>query len=538
MPQPMPIVVPRIGRAPLQRSTRRRWRTVAAAIAAVTVAGCTARTRRTPDDAIVVLIPNLIRDIDPRFALTNYDSKLSRLIAIGLTTVDREDLEPALALAESIEAIDDRTYRVVLRADARFSDGTPVTAADVAFTFESAMLEEVNSLFRRNFEERFERFDVVSAREVIIHLDKPVATLLSDLDFGIISKRAANAELRYEGGVVIGAGPYRVDEISGEHLVLRRNPYFLGEAAVTDRLIVRVVRDSNARTLMLVGGSADMTQNSLRVDLVDEVTKRERLHLVAGPSAILTYLMMHNRDPVLSDVRVRRAIAHAIDRERIVSAKMGGRAVLATGLLPPAHWAYEPDVVRYGYDPERARALLDEAGYPDPDGPGGASRMSLSYKTSADQFRLTLARIIASQLGEVGIDVEVRSFEFGTFFTDIKRGNYQIASMQTSDITEPDYLFTYFNSSRIPSDKEPSLHNRWRFKNDRVDALTVAGREEMDRDRRRELYLEVQRILADQVPVVPLWHEDNLAVMNVDVTGYRVFPNARFFGLVGAQKSR
>lgn len=534
----MPISVPTIDRAPLQRSTRRRWRTVAAALAAVTVAGCTARTRRTPDDAIVVLIPNLIRDVDPRFALTNYDSKLSRLIAIGLTTVDREDLEPALALAESIEPIDDRTYRVVIRADARFSDGTPVTAADVAFTFESAMLEEVNSLFRRNFEERFERLEVVSAREVIIHLDKPVATLLSDLDFGIISKRAANAELRYEDGVVIGAGPFRVEEISGERLVLARNPYFLGEAAVTDRLIVRVVRDSNARTLMLVGGSADMTQNSLRVDLVDEVTKRERLHLVAGPSAILTYLMMHNRDPVLSDVRVRRAIAHAIDRERIISAKMGGRAVLATGLLPPAHWAYEANVDRYGYDPERARALLDEAGYPDPDGPGGAPRLSLSYKTSADQFRLTLARIIASQLGEVGIDVEVRSFEFGTFFTDIKRGNYQIASMQTSDITEPDYLFTYFNSSRIPTDKEPSLHNRWRFVNERVDALTMAGRAEMDRDRRRELYLEVQRILADQVPVVPLWHEDNLAVMNVDVTGYRVFPNARLFGLVGARKSR
>jgi peptide/nickel transport system substrate-binding protein len=205
-------------------------------------------------------------------------------------------------------------------------------------------------------------------------------------------------------------------------------------------------------------------------------------------------------------------------------------------MLPPSHWAYNGEVDRYEHDPERARKLLDEAGYPDPDGPGGRPRLRLSYKTSAEQFRLTLARIMAAQLGEVGIEVEVRSFEFGTFFADIKRGNYQLASMQTADITEPDYLFTYFHSSRIPTPEELDLHNRWRYRNDRVDALTMKGREEMDRARRRELYAEAQAILAAEVPIVPLWHEDNLALMNVDVEGYQVFPNAQFIGLTTATK--
>lgn len=497
--------------------------------------GC-ARSRRTADDTIVVLIPNLIRDVDPRFALTNYDAKLSRLVAIGLTTVDRQNLEPALALAESIEPTGELTVRVVLRPDARFSTGAPVTARDVAFTYDSVMSDKLGSLYKRGFAERFERVEVVSDREVVFHLAKPVATLMTDLDFGIISADAANPDGTYDGGLVIGAGPYQIDSVSGERAELSRNPHYFGEAPRSPRLTVRVIRDSNARTLMLVGGSADFTQNSIRVDLVDEVASRPRLKLVAGPSAILTYMMMQNEDPILGDVRVRRAIALAIDRRRIVDAKLGGRAVLATGLLPPSHWAYEPDVQRYEHDPARARALLDEAGYPDPDGPGGEPRMRLSYKTSADQFRLTLARIIAAQLGEVGIEVEVRSFEFGTFFADIKRGNFQIASMQTSDITEPDYYYTYFHSERIPTPEDLNLHNRWRYRSARVDELTMAGREEMDRDKRRVLYSEVQKILASDVPVVPLWHEDNLALMNVDVDGYEVFPNARFAGLTTASK--
>jgi peptide/nickel transport system substrate-binding protein len=237
--------------------------------------------------------------------------------------------------------------------------------------------------------------------------------------------------------------------------------------------------------------------------------------------------MMHNEDPLLSDRRVREAIAFAIDRPRIVDAKFGGRAVLATGLLPPFHWAYSGDVERHDYDPVRAMALLDEAGYPDPDGPGGEPRMRLSYKTSASQFRLAIARVIASQLEEVGIAVDVQSFEFGTFFADVKAGNFQLASMQTSAISEPDFYYTYVHSERIPTEESPHMHNRWRYRNDRIDALTVLGRETMARDARVDIYREVQQILAHDLPIIPLWHEDNIAVMNKSVRGYGVFPNAR-----------
>jgi peptide/nickel transport system substrate-binding protein len=236
----------------------------------------------------------------------------------------------------------------------------------------------------------------------------------------------------------------------------------------------------------------------------------------------------------LNDKRVRQAIALALDRPAIIAAKFGGRAAPATGILPAAHWAYNGDVARYDHDLERAKALLDEAGYT-PDRAG--IRLRLVYKTSADAFRVTIARVIASQLRRAGIEVEVRSFEFGTFFADIKKGNYQIATMQSPEITEPDFFLWFFHSTRWPSPKDPDGSNRWRYKNVEVDRLTTAGRTELDPARRKSLYGQVQRIVADELPIIPLWHEHNVVLSNVDVRGYTIVPNARLVGLARVDKS-
>src|SRR5262249_15754024 len=147
--------------------------------------------------------------------------------------------------------------------------------------------------------------------------------------------------------------------------------------------------------------------NAMRLDLVGRLADKPRLRVETAPSAILTYLMMNNDDPLLADVRVRRAIALAIDREKIVAGKLAGPARIATGLIPPGHWAYTGDVPIYPHDPARARALLDEAGRrPGPEG----VRFHLVYKTSSDLMRIAVARLIAQDLADVGIAVEVRAF--------------------------------------------------------------------------------------------------------------------------------
>jgi peptide/nickel transport system substrate-binding protein len=486
--------------------------------------GCAPSSRRTPDDTLVVVIDAAMITADPRYAISSWDSKLSRLVASGLMAVDSDDLRPQLNLAERMDTIDDRTIDFTIRPDARFSDGSPVLARDVVETFHSVLAEGSKSLHHKGFTERFVRFEARGERVVRFHLKDPLATLGSDLDFGILSPKG------------LGAGPYQLRELTSTHVLLEANPYFFGPAPKTPRVMIKFVRDAAARLLMLVGGSADLVQNAVRMDLIEEVRGRPRVQIETGPSVILTYLMMNNADPLLRDVRVRRAIALAVDRPSIIAAKYGGHAQLATGLMPAFHWAYSGDVPRYDHDPRRARALLDEAGYPDPDGPGPRPRMSLIYKTSSDSFRVAIARVIAAQLSEVGIDVDVRSFEFATFFADVKKGSYQLASMQTAELNEPDYYYFYFNSVRIPDEKNPDGGNRWRYRNADVDRLTVAGRRELDPVRRKAIYGEIQRLVATDVPVIALWHEDNIALSNADLQGYHMTPNARLIGLAGAWK--
>ena len=182
------------------------------------------------------------------------------------------------------------------------------------------------------------------------------------------------------------------------------------------------------------------------------------------------------------------ALRRRVSRDQFSTAADASIVFVPTAILYPVIIGIVLVAPTYQPSDHRAiRRLLDEAGYPDPDGPGGAPRMRLSYKTSSNQFRLGVARVIAAQLRDIGIDVEVHSFEFGTFFADIKAGNYQLGSMQTSAITEPDFYYTYFHSSRVPTDASPHLHNRWRYRSEDIDSLTDKARHSMEREERAAL---------------------------------------------------
>jgi peptide/nickel transport system substrate-binding protein len=404
-------------------------------------------------DPVSGIDPHAVREFAGTMIARQVFEPLCRLGADGVVAARLLVGLPKLSLAAAA------TYTADVRTGLRFSDGTPLTADDVAWTFGTVLAEDSPSLWHKGFSERFRAVVAVDERTVRFDLREPLATFQTDLDMGIIARHGAGKDGLYPGGRVLGAGPYRVVALGADRVVLEANPHWHGGAPGVPRLEFRVVRDAAARLIMLAGGSADLAQNSFRYDLIDDVLARERVHEERRASNILTYLMFNNEDAILKDVRVRRAIALSLDRQAIVERKFAGRAVLATGLLPPGHWCYTatPQLVN---DPEAAMKLLDEAGYADPDGPGGKPRFTLVYKTSADQFRVAVARVIASQLGQVGIAVEVRPFEFATCFADIKKGNYQIASMQTADITEPDLLYTYFHSDRIPTKADPNANNR------------------------------------------------------------------------------
>jgi len=243
------------------------------------------------------------------------------------------------------------------------------------------------------------------------------------------------------------------------------------------------------------------------------------------------YLVFNLRDPQLQDRRLREAIALAIDRDKLIQYRLKGLARKATGILSPSNWFYEGQVEQYHYDPERAKALLDEAGFKDPDGAGPLPRLRLSLKTSNKRDRVAMARAIAEDLKAVGIELEIRSYEWGTFLRDLKTGNFQIGSSTWVGVTEPDIYYLAFHSSQFP----PEGANRGFYSNPKVDRLLEKGREETASAARKAIYSEVQKILAHDLPYVSLWYEDNVVFTRPAVEGYTLRPDASLIGLTHTQ---
>ena len=484
-----------------------------------------------PDDELVVLIEQPPVSIDPRWCIGGYDFKVSRMVYAPLVSTDNDKLEPQMELASDVHHVGN-DWEITLR-DARFSDGKTVTSDDVLYTFETLRDPKTGGAatrIRRSFADA--GLTTVEARDdkhVVAHFTKPSATFITDINFGVLERPRPGTPPNADA---IGAGAFVLDKRDGETWYLKRNDYYyLGKPPVK-RLVFKTIRDDKSRLLALVGGSGDLTQNTISQLLIDAVAENPRLRVETGRSSVYSYIGLNTEDPILKDVKVRRAIAYAIDRQTIIHTTLHDNARAATGMLPTFHWAYNGDVDHYDFDPARAERLLDEAGYPDPDGDGPLPRFSIIYKTSNNKLRVAIARVVADQLARVGIAVELRVAEFATFFADIKKGNFQMFSMQIPEIAEPDLYIQFFASYRIPTRENLDAGgNRTRYRNPEVDRLILAGREELDRDKRKIIYGDIQRILAHDVPVISLWHEDNIVAMRRQVRGYRILPTAQLSAL-------
>lgn len=490
--------------------------------------GCPSCQQSVDDegDAFVVLMDSSPAGLDPRFATTDASAKLVALLHEGLISMDTSDGTMEYRLAKSIEQTSEIRYEIEMRDDALFHDGTPVTAHDVEYTY--MQLGEVSSPFSGTTN-RIDEFDVVDDHHMVITLKEPHAPFEMDLGMGILPRHICEGHDSCPGDPV-GAGPFQYQDRQGELQVeFRRFEDHFGGSPSIERLIFRVIRDDNARVLALLGNTADLVQNAVSPLMMPVVEEADGLEIQRAPSFRYTYLAFNLEHPVLGDETVRQAIAHAINREEIIEYKFGGAARPSTGLFVPEHWVYEGDVDVFDYDPERARQLLDDAGYGADD---GEYRFTLEFKVSANNFRRSLAQLIGQQLGEVGIYVRVRAYEWGTFFDDIRSRNFEVTTLQWPSVLEPNLLRWIFHSDNIPTaDARAAGANRGAYQNARVDELLDQGQRETDREKRKKIYGEVQQILARELPYISLWHEDNVAVLREGTEGYYTTPNARYDSL-------
>ncbi|MEE9276183.1 MAG: ABC transporter substrate-binding protein [bacterium] len=479
-----------------------------------------------PGRNLVVGIESNPTNLDPRLSQDAVSWQIQRFIFSRLLARD-ENGRLAPELAEAWERPSPLLHRLRLRRGVRFHDGSLLTSADVKFTYDSIRDPAMASPRAAGLRE-LDRVEAPSPDVVLFHLKEPSASFVDSLTAGIVPRGAGP---RF-GSRPVGTGPFRFVRFeTDERIELAAfSGHFRGRPAY-DRLIFRILPEETVRVLELERGGLHLIQNAFSPDLLPRLTANPRLRVLRRAGTNFSYIGFNMRDPVLSHPKVRLAIALAIDRGPVIRYILKGLATEADSLLPREHWAHAEGLPRLGHDPARARRLLDEAGFPDPDGPGPRPRFSLIFKTSQNELRRRIATVLAAQLRKVGIEMRVRAYEWGTFFGDIRNGNFQIYSLTWVGISDPDIYRFIFHSRFAP----PDGLNRGGYRNPRVDALLEAARRDDDQNRRAPLYHEVQRVLARELPYINLWHSVNVAALSRRISGYRVYPNEDLISLARAR---
>ncbi len=505
-----------------------RWG-IALLLTAAALSGC--KTKPIEPGSAVMVIETSPNNLDLRVGTDAQSERVGGLLFDALAKKDAHfELQPWLA--ERWEQPDARTWVFHLRDGVRFTDGRPLEAEDVAWTIRS-MTDGTLVTAKGGAFAAVERVDVPDRLSVVVRLKRPDAGLLfnmSDGLFGVVPRGAG----REFGLHPVGSGPFRfVSAVQDKEVVVERNHEYWadrisGPAAslsgalppndgaarkevrghLVEHLRFAVVPDAITTALELKKGSADAESNVITLDMVHALRDAPGLVTETGPSSVAIYMTFNVTDPLLQDKRVRQAVACALDRQAIIDALWRGKARLANSLLPPGHWARAADaeMASYPHDVARAEALLEAAGLKA--GRNGV-RLRLTIKTSTDETTRLMATVMQAQLRAAGIDLQIRSAEFGTFYADVTKGAFQIYALRWIGVNEDPDIFRYaFQTAMMP----PKGGNRGHFANARVDALLAEAGSATKREERRRDYVAVQQILADELPVLPLWYPDNEVV--------------------------
>jgi peptide/nickel transport system substrate-binding protein len=474
----------------------------------------------SPSNGVInIAVLSSPNSLDPRIGSDETSQRIHTLVYDYLLALD-DRLRVVGGLAESWEQADPVTYIVRLRKGVKFHDGHELTADDVVFTF-GCFIDPNFVSPRKGAYRSLKSVEAVDPYTVRFTLKEPFGSFPINLVMPVVPK-GSGPELRDHP---IGTGPYTfVSMAVDDHVQLAAFPgYFRGRPA-NDGVVLKVVPDEIMRALELRKGTIDMVVNDLSPDVVHQLAEEKSVTIAESPGTDYAYVGVNMRDPVLQDKRVRHALGYAINRQAIVDHLRRGLARPAIGILPPASWAFDDSVFQFSYDPAKAQALLDEAGYRDPDGAGPAPRLRLSLKVSTNEFIRLQAAVIQQDLKLVGIDLDVRSYEFATLYADVLKGNFQLFTLQWVGVSDPDMLRRVFHSQQMP----PNGFNRGYYSRPAVDRLIDAAMAAPAEADRRRLYVDAQRMIAEDAPYISLWYKTNIAVSGTQIEGVKLTPSADF----------
>jgi peptide/nickel transport system substrate-binding protein len=521
------ICLSRCLRARTQLGTARLL--LVALLALAGAAGCSKHPSLAPIGFLQVDIGTAPTELDPRLATDAISSRIDELIYEPMVRLDRSGW-PVGILTERVERSSDTRLIFHLRRGIHFSDGRQLTARDVVYTYRSILDPATHSSKAAGLRQ-MESIEALDNYTVILTTRGPYAAALELATYDVIPDRSAlpgpeGRDWLGRGSTIAppGTGPFRPIRFGHDAaVVLGRNLYRGHDLRSAPGIVFKIVPDATVRALELTEGICDFAENdAVQPDLIPYLAAQPGLRVDKSPGLFFQHLVFNFRDARLRDVRLRRAIAYAIDRNAIVHSMLRDAARTATGMLPPENWAYESDVLRYPYNPAASRRMLEAAGYVP-----GEQRLHFVYKTTPEGRRL--AEAIQAMLKRIGITVDIHTNEWATFFSDLRSGNFDLAASQISAMAPEEY-FLFLDSRMMP----PYGNDRGAYEDPQMDRLLETAQVTLDSGRRRMLYSAVQKLAASDLPYVPLWWMDTVTVMTRRIAGFEPYPNGNLISLANA----
>lgn len=473
--------------------------------------------------------------LDPALAGDSNSTEYILKIFSGLVGLD-EDLEIRPELAKDWDISEDGTvYTFYLREEAVFHDGKPVTADDVKYSMERSCDPETGSAVASSYlgdivgamdklngeADEVEGVEVLDEHTVQITIDAPKSYFLSKLTYhtGFVVDRE-NVE---KGGkkwteMPNGTGPFKLKKQSRDKIILEANEdYYHGAPAI--KQVNFIINGGSSMTMYEQDELDAIVVGPIDIQRVTDPSNPLNRELTIVPSLDVWYLAFNTEAPPFDDVKIRQAFAQATNKKGIVNVLLQKMGTEAKGILPPGMPGYDEDLEGLLFDPDRARELIEDSEYGDP-----AELPPITFTVSGEGGADPLAEALIEMYKEyLGVEIEIEQVEFGSFLSDLEQHKYQIFMLGwTADYADPeDFLDILFHSK--------SQYNNTAYSNSRVDRLLEKARLETDEKKRWQLYQQVEEIIVEEAPWVPIYHSVSYVLIKPYVKGLSVTPQGNYY---------
>ena len=479
--------------------------------------GCADRSI-SPPDTITTAVGGTIQTIDPLYATDAVGQHIGELVYAPLVVIN-DSLEPEPYLAQSFKIINDKEIRFTLRPNCHLHDGTPINTKLVADSINAYLDPAIQSPHTESLKS-IAAVKPISDHEFSLILSKPDPSILAYLPILKIFKKS--------GDRLIGSGQFEVTSASSTAVELHRVGNGCQPLPLFSKLQVKVVRDDLSRFLKLRKGELDIVLNEMDFRKVNVVNaeKSGELRAVSGPGVGYNYIGVNFGSAKLKDPRVREALALSFDIPAIIRFKNLSYGKQSATILPTLSPFANQRLALRKRNLEKARALLDAAGYYN--GRNNKPPLVITLKTTNNSSVLERAAVLAEEAKEAGIQLELRSYEWGIFYQDVKSGNTDLYMLRWVGVTDPGIYYEVFHSQ--------GKNNRTNYHNEEVDRLLETAQSTLSFSKRKRALDRVQEIVNRELPYISLWHNDNAAVFRRNISGVKLYVTGSWRTFLGLNK--